>query len=428
MQFDARTAKLLAPGQHLTIDDCPGLRLHATTTGRAWLYRYKSMVDQRMRQVKLGQWPAMSPAAAMVKWEELRTARDAGRDPATEKRTERQAEKVAVAAARNASETTVRKVCEWYLIGHVDRNRKEKGSKEARRMFDTMLSDMADLPAASFTRAQAFTLLERFLDSPVQGSRLRAELAAAWDYALDAGRLPETTPNWWRQIMRGGLRSKGHKVQGKFVGTTKRVLSAAEVKELVAWLPNFSRVTIDVLTLYLWTCTRGSEIVAMSSKEISEEADGLWWTIPKERTKNARHQQASDMRVPLIGRAEAIVRRRLQVAEEYGGLLFPARSGKVPIEQKNIGVAIHWHQPYSNTTPERIRPRLTVLNWAPHDLRRTSRTFLAMLECPDSVAEAILGHMQEGIKGIYNRHTYDRERRVWLTRLSAYLDGVIAGA
>lgn len=52
-------------------------------------------------------------------------------------------------------------------------------------------------------------------------------------------------------------------------------------------------------------------------------------------------------------------------------------------------------------------------------MRRTSRTVLASLGCPDPVAEAILGHMQPGIKGIYNIHGYDKERREWLTRLAA---------
>jgi hypothetical protein len=45
MTFDARTAKLLVPGSHIIIDDCPGLRLEASTVGRAWIYRFKSPVD-----------------------------------------------------------------------------------------------------------------------------------------------------------------------------------------------------------------------------------------------------------------------------------------------------------------------------------------------------------------------------------------------
>lgn len=64
--FDAREAKLLASGAHLTIDGHPGLRLEASTKGRAWTYRYKSPLDGRMRQVQLGQWPGMPFAQGMV--------------------------------------------------------------------------------------------------------------------------------------------------------------------------------------------------------------------------------------------------------------------------------------------------------------------------------------------------------------------------
>jgi hypothetical protein len=53
---------------------------------------------------------------------------------------------------------------------------------------------------------------------------------------------------------------------------------------------------------------------------------------------------------------------------------------------------------------------------------------LAALRCPDEVAEAILGHMQGGIKGTYNRHSYDQERRHWLTLLDARLEQLVGMA
>lgn len=89
MPFDARAAKLLSPGSHLTIDDCPGLRLEATASTRIWTYRYKSPVDNRMRQVKIGTWPAKSPAAAIAEWENLRRVREERQDPGLERRTAR---------------------------------------------------------------------------------------------------------------------------------------------------------------------------------------------------------------------------------------------------------------------------------------------------------------------------------------------------
>ncbi|MFN4115855.1 MAG: integrase arm-type DNA-binding domain-containing protein [Inhella sp.] len=94
MQFDARAAKQLQPGQHLTVDDAPGLRLVCTAAGRSWIYRYKSPVDGRMRQVKLGTWPALSAAAAGAGWEAARNERSSGVDPAKQRRAARKAEKV----------------------------------------------------------------------------------------------------------------------------------------------------------------------------------------------------------------------------------------------------------------------------------------------------------------------------------------------
>ena len=223
--------------------------------------------------------------------------------------------------------------------------------------------------------------------------------------------------------MRGRLRSNGKKIEGKSIGEVKRVLTEPEVGELIRWLPNFSRIVHDALVMYLWTGTRGSEIVSMEAAEIKQENDGLWWTIPKEKTKNAKRPGATDLRVPLFGRAEQVVRRRLAVAGE--GYLFTSRVGG-PIEQSTVQTAVHYHQPYSKTRKESQRPRLTVTHWAPHDLRRTARTLLASMGCPSEVAESILGHMLPGVQGIYNRHTYDRERQEWLKKLSEKLEGLAA--
>ena len=42
--------------------------------------------------------------------------------------------------------------------------------------------------------------------------------------------------------------------------------------------------------------------------------------------------------------------------------------------------------------------------------------------CPDAVAEAVIGHMQPGVVGVYNLHSYDLERAEWLRRLSDRLE------
>lgn len=428
MTFDARAMKLLQAGQHLTSPEFPGLRLETTQHFRTWIYRYKSPVDGRMRQAKLGRWPAMSLHAAVTKWETLRAAREAGGDPALEAKQAREHDRQAqvhAVVARSQSGYSVMALCTDYYEGHVRLSRAAKGAEEVRRMFATMLGQFGDTLATEVTRSDAFDLIRSYAaTAPVQAKKLRSELGAAWDYAIDAGRLPDTAPNWWRQILRGKIRSKGKKIAGERVGTSKRVLLPDEIGGLIRWLPNFTALVEDALTLYLWTGTRGAEIVAMEGGEVRQEGDGIWWwTIPKAKTKNARHENAMDLRVPLFGRALNIVLRR---KERFGdGWLFPTkrRDGKVThSEQKAVQVAVYYHQPYCRTRPEVDRAWLPVTHWAPHDLRRSARTLLAAIGCPGEVAESVLGHMQPGVEGVYNLHHYDDQRAEWLSRLSDRLE------
>jgi integrase len=419
--FDARAAKALGPGDHLTVDGAPGLRLVATASRRTWTYRYRSPVDGRMRQIRLGHWPAMSLPAALAAWERVATLRAAGQDPAQDAR---QRKRATIAEAR-ATAYTVRRACAEYLDAYAS-SVGAKTHREARRLLAVATESIADRPAASITRADAFEIVDAMRDRPVMAMRLRQTLGAVWDRALDAGRLPPEAPNWWRLVLRGQLRSRGKVVRGEQAGPVKRVLTGAEVGALLGWLHHFSADVSDVLTLYLWTCCRGAEIVGMERREIVEEADGLWWVIPRGRLKMRRNQSTTDLRVPLVGRAEAIVRRRLEIPGRH---LFPsprAKSGH--IGQGAAGQAVWFCMPECTLRPEIERERLPVTGWAPHDLRRTSRTLLAALGCPSEVAEAILGHVAPGVVGIYNRHGYDAERRVWLTRLSQHLETLSAPA
>lgn len=417
MPFDARAAKQLAEGEHLIIEEYPGLRLECGKRSRSWIYRYKNDAGA-MRQIKIGAWPALSLIAAAAEWERLRAARATGVDPAAEKKS--RAKAVVLSKRGKPGVYTVQALWDDYVAGHLAKARKAKGLAEAKRLFDKNAGAIAALEATGITRRQAFDVISAVSDRPVSAAQLKGELAGAWDHAMDAGRLPDDTPNWWRQIFRGGkLRSKGKRLAGEHIGVVKRVLSNDEVGELICWLPNFSRTVADALTLYLWTGARGVEIMAMERLEITAEADGLWWTVPKAKTKNGRHAAATDFRVPLVGRAREVVLRRMAQTQRW---LFHSTRIDGPVEQKAVQTAVHYCQPYSTTKPEVVRPRLTVTRWAPHDLRRTARTMLAALGCPDAVGEAILGHMQPGVAGVYNRHSYDAERRVWLAKLDVHLE------
>jgi len=417
MYFDARAAKLLAPGGHIVVDGCPGLRLEASTAGRAWTYRYKSPVDGRMRQVKIGQWPAMPASTAAAEWQALKDLRDKGGDPSLQKKERR---KEAVQGVY-----TVAKMVDDYYTGHLVPARKKNGADAIYARLQAAIVPVAQEAAASLTRKQVYDLVEVWSDRPVAAKSVRNEMGAALALALDAARVPEDTPNWWRQIMAGKLRSKGAMRAGERKGTGKRVLSEKELQQLdVHDMPLLSQSVRDVLTLYIWTMARGGELVQLHADHITEEPDGLWWTCPKEWIKVAKHEKAFDFRVPLIGRAKEVVQRRLATFKT--GYLFPGDTKTGHISQASVQSQVHFRQPYAKTRPDVTRTRLTVTHWSPHDLRRTSRTLIAGLGCPHEIGEALLGHVLPGVGGIYNLHQYDAERRQWLQRWSDRLDVLLA--
>lgn len=427
MFFDARAAKLLLPGEHLLVDGCDGLRLVATATRRTWTYRYKA-ADGRMKQLALGQWPALAVQGAAAAWQALRDQRGAGIDPGQQRRETRQAQ-------RSERDDPKRyKVCTLvadYLDGHVDTGRKDAGALAARRALERLLEeepDFADGPAAGVTRAIAFDLLDDRKAKPTAAAKLRSMLGAAWELALDAGRLPPETPNWWRVVMKGRLKSKGKTLRGKHLGQQRRLLQPADLRALLAWLPNMHLVAQDLTQLYLWTCARGVEICGLRPEHVGKEKDGWWWTVPRELTKNARFEGAVDLRIPLVGRALKIVQRRIKAVGASGWLFEDEKGGQYL--QAYFSTYIYNLQPYSSKVEARQGEGLVlpVTGWTPHNLRRTSRTLLSALGCSNEIAEAILGHLPEDIIGIYNSHTYDTERRLWLGKLSSHLEQISAQA
>lgn len=206
--FNARQAAALTPGEHLTIDGALGLRLVATATRRTWTYRFKSPVDGRMRQVALGRWPAMPPAAALAAWERARQQRAGGTDLAQQRRALR-----AEAARPVVADLTVRQLCDGYLADYRE-GVSAATYREIDRLMGVELASIEAAHAAGVTRAQAFDLIHGMRDTPVIARRLRQALGAAWDAALDSGRLPPETPNWWRMVLRGKLPTRGRRVLG----------------------------------------------------------------------------------------------------------------------------------------------------------------------------------------------------------------------
>jgi hypothetical protein len=64
---------------------------------------------------------------------------------------------------------------------------------------------------------------------------------------------------------------------------------------------------------------------------------------------------------------------------------------------------------------------VTFQHWTNHDIRRSVRTNLAKLRVPEHVSEAVLAHIEQGIKGVYNLYEYVDEKREALEKWGADL-------
>ncbi len=414
MFFDPRAAKLLLPGAHILIDGCPGLRLVARAARKTWIYRYK--LDGKIKQTVIGLWPSVGAADAASRWQALRDGRAEGADPQDAKKVEPKVEGY-----------TVKALVEDYIAGHLETSRKPEGALAAKKALTKLLIDDPEFSASqasALTRGVAFQAIEARKATPTAAAKLRSMLGGAWEYALDSGKLAEV-PNWWREIHRGKLKSKGKIVGGVHVGRSRRVLSDVEVATLLAWLPNMHVLGRDALQMYLWTGARGSEILGMRPEHVARGQGGeWWWTVPKALTKNAAKEFATDHRVPLVGRALQIVDRRLSGVGASGLLFEDARGGQYT--QHDFSTYIYNLQPYSNKVRDRAGEGLIlpVSEWTPHNLRRTTRTMLSAIGCSKDIAEAILGHLPDVIEATYNAYSYDKERRQWLTKLDAHLESI----
>lgn len=421
MYFDARAAKSLQADNHIVIDGCPGLRLVATATRKTWIYRFKSPATGLMKQLKIGAWPEMPPATAAAKWQELRARRDGGEDLIADK-------KIKAVAAKVNPDGSYRlgQLVADYSKGYLHKMRQPRGAIAVERRLYAAIDQHKHFPVASVDRRFVFDLIESLSSAPTIAKTVKTEMKAAFEYALNSGRIDGDLPNWWA-LVKVKLKSKGAMRDGKRKGTTKRILTNAEIKALVLTdLQIFKEQVRDFLTIQLWTCTRGNEIVNMEPRHFTHEADGVWWTVPRELTKNRDDESATDLRVPVIGRALEIVNRRMLTGSDW---LFTktSKSGVVgPQDQGHMSTLANYHQPFSKTQPTRMRKRLTVSHWSPHDLRRTGRTLLASMGCPDEIGEAIIGHKKPGVLGVYNLYKYDKERRHWLTLLDAKLESIIS--
>ncbi|MGF2417787.1 tyrosine-type recombinase/integrase [Citrobacter freundii] len=413
-----KAVEMMRPGDkdRADVGENRGLRVSCGATGvKSFFYRYTSPLTGKLAQVKIGNFPQTSLAAARLKLHELKLLRQEGRCPATELKKDK-IQRAIQAEQAKIPELTVQGLVELYLTERIeDRKtkdgkvipgaRKPKGQAEVRRtLYGDAVKSLGARNAAEITRQDVINLINGIVarGATVQAGNVLRELSLAYEFAIGLGRFDDSFANP-ALLAKSSLRQTRIKLTN---GRGTRVLSEDELAKFLNWLPGsaYTPTIKNVLRLTLWTGCRTGEVCNMAWKDVDLEKG----TIHLRETKTGveRYVQLSDQAIDFL----KVLRL---TSDKY---LFPSQATKKPIQQK-----------YLTENSWRLRESgqmLDIPHWTPHDLRRTVRTGLSRLQCPNEVAEAILGHTRGGVEGIYNLYKYDAECRKWLQVWADYLDKV----
>jgi len=396
-----------------------GLRVRRGVTGKkTFYYRYRQPQTKQLKQIKIGDFPSMTLAEARVELQNLKRQRKEGRCPTTERKASRRVEGTPNSETHAEQAFTVTELVELYLTHHIEDHkssvgsiipgaRRPRGQIDVRNMLYTnVVNHIGDMPATQVTKKRVVELVMKIVErgANVQAGSVLRELSAAYDYAIGLGKLDDEFVNP-ALLAKTSLRQTKIKLTAK---KGKRTLTDHELRKLLSWLPGsaYTSTQKNVLRFTLWTGCRTGEVCMAAWKDI--DLDKGTFHIPETKTETARYVQLPRQAVEFL--------RALKLST--GEYPFASQRTKKPIQQKQLT-----EQAWRLRKSKRM---LDIEHWVPHDLRRTVRTGLSRMRCPNEVGEAVLGHAKKGIEGTYDLHRYEAECKEWLQKWADHLDKLIS--
>ena len=398
----------MTPGDELSDPEHPGLRVRCTSSAKVFFYRYR--LGGGLKEIKLGEFGAMTLAAARTELSKQKLDREKGIDPQAEKRKKRLQQTQARQATRQAA-YTVADLVEEYVNENL--SKQKRGYEGERMLRKELLPKLGHRPASAITRRE---LQEEVMQpvmkrSPRVATYLLSRIRCAYAHAADDSERPSRLPE---DFVSPALGIKGVKGPSR-----ERAFSNAELATFLKWLPSspFSRSVREACALVLLTGCRSGEVVAARWRDI--DLEGAIWTIPGTETKNGKTHK-----VMLPTQAVELLRLRQGSDKVF---VFPSSRPGHHIRQKALGLAQYAAR--HGADAERSDP--IEKGWTVHDLRRTVATGLAGLKsaglnCPRVVQDRILNHVDGSVSAIYDRYPYDDEAREWLQKWADYMTALIS--
>lgn len=379
-------------------DGMTGFGVRVTPKGtKSFIYTYR--VDGQQRMLTIGQYPKISLAQARVEYAKAAEKVIRDEDPAETKLEFNQFSK---------ENPTVKEMVSKY-VEYAQKTGKKTWQQDKRTLERDVIPFIGHMRVHKVKRRHISTVINLIVErgSIGQASHTLAYIMRMFNIALQWGYV-EFNP-----------------CQGiKKISTYKpreRVLTPKEIWKFWHGLERSNLCPVIKLTLrhLLCTMTRTQE-TRLSEWQHFDILNQLW-IIPEELAKNGHAH-----RLPL----NRLATDNLKAIKAYTGA-----------SRYTFGSTRHQNPP--EVPPSGLKPltkcalsRAIALNreeffniekrFTPHDLRRTGATYVVALGCPVDWAERLLNHEKGTLIRVYNRYSYELEKRTGTEILCYALERIIA--
>lgn len=368
----------------------PGFGVRVTPKGaKSFVYVYR--FDSTPRRMTLGRYPKLTLAQARIKYAAAKAALDEkGVDPG---------KLVVDGCAASRSAPTVSQLVDEYIEKWAQ-PRKRSWKEDRRLLNHDVIPAIGRKKAEIVTRRDIRLLLDSIIErgAPVTANRVLAVVRKMFRFAIS------------RDIVQSNP-CEAIEAPAK-ESSRERVLSESEIRtlwqELESDVLHMSESVRMVFRFMLATGQRKGEVVGAEWDEF-DLASG-WWTIPAEKAKNGLPH-----RVPLSPLALKLL-TKIEKTTGDTDYLFPSSQGSKPIRDDAISKAVR-----------RNESALNIAHFTPHDLRRTVASQMASAGISRLVISKILNHVDSGVTAVYDRHSYDADKRKALNAWARQLEAITSG-
>ncbi|HDR9504988.1 integrase [Burkholderia cepacia] len=385
---DTRVKALQPKAARYPVSDGGGLILEVMPSGsKFWRYRY-SLHGKRQPPVTIGEYPAVSLAAARERARRYAEIVAGGVSPVADARKDRGTTKAL---------NTVREFAAYWLEQQMADKSAEYQRTTKRALEKDVYPALGSKPVSEVTPGDVLAICDRIKKrgAPKMALHTRNVIKRMYEYAI-ARQLVTINP--------------AQAVVARFIATQEsrdRVLSPDELGHVlrVVYASSIRRPLKLAIHLLVLTMVRKSELIEARWSEF--DLDAAVWRIPSDRMKKPREHW-----VYLAPQAVLMLRElyETRTSKQY---VFPSsRGGDRPIAKSTLNQAVRALD-------------MEVQHFVLHDFRRTASTHLHEMGQPSDAIEKALSHTITGIKGVYNRAEYAEQRRQILALWAAFVEAQI---